>query len=284
MYRVLRRFGTTEVAQALRPMFLVWNVLAILICASLCFGGQQVAAYAQQIAAADTSTPATSPTKTNATQAVVTTTPNPSTVSTATKATSTQPLQTCVPVETVEPTPIDLSTAPDGLKQQIDAPTFYQIFGITPSALRSQIRQCAPKTGSEATFTAETNYQLNWQYRYTEEANGQCRVVYAAVGIHIIQALPQWQPTAKAQDGLPNRWTSFMDALKTHENGHSALNVQYAQKLFNDIKRFPPTPCAQIAQSLQYLADSDVAALAQANDNYDSSTDHGATQGAVLPQ
>lgn len=267
-----------------RPVVALWGLVAILLCASLCFGGQkllgtyqdQIAVAAPaQVAAAHTTTLEMTPVKTTASA------PQPA-AGGSTHATT--PIQTCVPYSgNMTPSSLNLTTAPAGLTKQIDAPTPYRIYGNTANTLRSQVKQCAPKTtGDAAEFTAETTYQLTWQYDYINNG-GTCTVTNAKVGIHVMQVVPLWQPTTAAQAGLASQWQTFMNNLMTHENGHLALDVQYAQTLLDDLNHFPPTPCDQLAQSIKYVTDHDVATLNQANDNYDATTDHGATQGAILP-
>ncbi|MGH7240945.1 MAG: DUF922 domain-containing protein, partial [Candidatus Saccharimonadales bacterium] len=126
-------------------------------------------------------------------------------------------------------------------------------------------------------------YRISWQYAYVHDSASMCHVVHAKVGVHVGQILPLWQPTATANAGLPGTWQAFMTALTAHENGHTALDVQYAQILLDNLSSFPPTACDQLPSAIQHLAHSDIGTLDQANDNYDSSTNHGATQGAILP-
>lgn len=269
----------------IRPLVAIWALVVIILCFSLCVGTWRVASlYQHQTVAAD-SLQASATHTTNAQPSVVlnTTPAAQPPVTDATQATTTN----CTPYAGPNlPAALSLSGNPDGLTKQIDSPSIYRIYGNTPATLRSQIRQCASKSdGSDgAMYTAQTTYKLTWQYNYVAEGNGMCKVVHAKVGIHIMQIMPLWQPGVAAQAGLSSQWQSFMSSLKTHENGHTALDVQYAQTLLDDLNSFPATSCGQLAQSVKHLTDSDVATLNQANDNYDTSTNHGATQGAVLPR
>lgn len=277
-------FDAIPQSRVARPRVGMICLLAIAICSMLCMGGLQLAnAHKQQLVAADTPQPHISAVTKPTASAVSTTAPS-STPAPGAATQSTTPVQTCVPyTDSLVPTQIDLRSVSDGLAQLIDSPTQYRIYGTNAATLRSQVRQCAPATNGSAQYTAQTTYSLNWQYGYTRDASGMCRVVHPKVGLHVSQILPVWQPTAQADAGLPATWQQFMSALATHENGHTALDVQYAQTLQSDLNNFPATACDHIQQAVQHLADSDVATLNQANDNYDSSTNHGATQGAILP-
>jgi predicted secreted Zn-dependent protease len=167
---------------------------------------------------------------------------------------------------------------------QNDTPTYYQIYGNTANQLRAQITHCAPgATGSsEAEFTGETSYSLSWQY-YTSVSNTGCTVTNVQVGLHIATALPTWQSTAQAATGLSGRWQQFIGALTAHEHGHAILDANYAAALVQQLNALGSIDCNAITSTVQNTVDSTVRALNTANDAYDQQTDHGATQGAVLP-
>ena len=266
-----------------RPLVAIWALVVIILCASLCIGTARVASLNQDQAAADSVQTTTKPSVSAQLIPVATTTPTVQPPAAAPVQASAA-VANCSPYAgTTAPSSLSLSSAPDGLAKQIDSPTTYQIYGNTAATLRAQVRQCAPKSddASGAIFTAQTIYKLTWQYSYVSIGDGSCKISHAKVGLHVMQIMPFWQPTTAA---LGSQWQSFMGALATHENGHTALDTQYAQTLLDDLNGFPATPCGQLAQSVKHITDSDVATLNQANDNYDSSTNHGATQGAILPQ
>jgi predicted secreted Zn-dependent protease len=251
----------------------------------ICFGSSYIAGLRDaQIASADTLNPPIGSLKA-LTSGTVSQTASSSARSAGASTKVTDPIETCVPLSgSVAPTPLALSENSTGLQQQIDQPLSYQIFGNSDSTLRSQIRQCAPKDDGQAgaSFAAQTNYRLLWRYKYIDDG-GMCKISDASVSIHINQVLPQWQPRSGAPKALVGEWNNFMRAVATHENGHVTLDLQYAQNLLDDLRNFPPTPCSQLQESVSHLASTDIAQLAQANDNYDSTTNHGATQGAILP-
>jgi predicted secreted Zn-dependent protease len=271
---------------AFRPLVAISGFLSIILCAALCFGGSYVAGSgANEVAAADSL---------NASRSLQNNAGGQSASNTATvtkhaaggTTTVNGPTETCVPFNgSLNPGTVALSDGSAGLIQQIDQPSFYQIFGNTSDSLRSQVRECGPKSSGQSTaqFAAETNYNLTWRYQYVGDGDGLCHVTNASVGIHINQVMPFWHPASGASSKFAAEWNTFSRNLTTHENGHISLDLQYAQTLLNDLQNFPSTSCDQLNESVRHLADSDSNLLAQANDNYDSSTNHGATQGAILP-
>jgi predicted secreted Zn-dependent protease len=82
---------------------------------------------------------------------------------------------------------------------------------------------------------------------------------------------------------LPVFWSAVASqALKTHEDGHTALDIEYATKLATALQNTGNMDCATLTRQTQSIIDSHVTMLNAANELYDSQTNHGATQGAVL--
>jgi predicted secreted Zn-dependent protease len=268
-----------------RPLLALSGVLAVILCALICFGSTYVVGLRDaQVAAADSLKPSTSHQSNAGGQAGSNAAQNASRTLGA-AANVTEPVETCVPsTGALTPSAMPLSDSTNGLNQQIDQPNQYQIFGRNSATLRDQIRQCSPHdAGQNAQFAAQTTYNLTWRYQYVGIGNDMCQVTNASVGIHISQIMPLWHPDSSTPASLTSGWNNFAKNLTTHESGHVSLDLQYAQALLNDLRSFPPTPCSQMAESVKHLADSDSAMLSQANDNYDTTSNHGATQGAILP-
>lgn len=190
----------------------------------------------------------------------------------------------CAPVSNTTPAPLELTNMPATLEKQIDAPTRYRIYGNDSSDVRSQISACGPVSSgaNKVEYAAVTQYQLTWQYQYESDGT-KCKITEASVGIHVSQTLPQWQPADSTKKAFAEKWAAFDAALAEHEDGHTAIDVAYAQKLLKDLNQMPPVACDQLKQSVKQLTDSVVSELEQANEVYDSQTNHGATQGAILP-
>jgi predicted secreted Zn-dependent protease len=228
----------------------------------------------------DTATTASSP-------STATATPQPSAAGVAAApqiASVTSPVAACTPIGFPAPSEVDLSNQANGLTAIQEQPTTYQIYGQNAGQLRSQIQACAPGAhgSTSAEFTAETSYRLTWQYSITNLSTS-CNVTSVKVGLRTATTLPYWQPTSAATQGLGGRWNSFITALATHEQGHANLDRQYAASLVNDLAAIQNTDCSTINTLINAVISQDVNALNTANDAYDNSTNHGATQGAVLP-
>ncbi|HSX45959.1 MAG TPA: DUF922 domain-containing protein [Candidatus Saccharimonadia bacterium] len=182
----------------------------------------------------------------------------------------------------LDPAAISLSPGQNGVSQVVDQPIYYQVYGNTAAQVQAQIKQCSQVSQSGEDFAAGTYYTMNWLYDYTTDGL-TCSIVNVAVGVHVGQVLPDWNPTASSDSGYAAKWRSFMANLQTHENGHRDLDIQYASKIKQDLKGLQGVSCSGIKQAADATANADLAALNWANDNYDAQTDHGQTQGAVIP-
>lgn len=190
----------------------------------------------------------------------------------------------CTPTNFGAPPQLDLTDMATGLTVVSDSPLQYRINGSTAGELRTQIQHCGPHSDStsEAEFTAQTSYDLSWQY--VVENNGtSCSLTDVKVGIHTAIDMPVWQPTNSATSGLSGRWQLFEANLLSHESGHVKIDVQYAGRLVNSLRDLSDIPCGDITNTVSSDTRKVTDALSKANDTYDTSTNHGATQGAVLP-
>jgi len=190
----------------------------------------------------------------------------------------------CTPASYTAPGMLALNTFNSGLSEVTEPTNYYQIYGNTTTDIAQQLTKCAPKIASEDNqdFVGYSSYAINWQYTYLPQADGRCAIQDVKIGLHLGGVRPTWQQGPSTSAAVAANWQRFITALNTHEDGHIALDRQYAAQLLADLKQQPPTTCASIGSVLDSVIQHDLVALAQANDNYDAQTHHGATQGAVL--
>lgn len=200
------------------------------------------------------------------------------------QATASAAVLNCTPLAPATPYQLSLSSASAGLHTQTGAATQYQVYGNTASELRDQIQRCAPGANgsTSAEFTGQTEYSLGWQYTIAANDTG-CTLTDVKVSLYTAVILPYWQTPNAAATGLAGRWQAFMTGLTTHEQGHVALDTTYANRILDSLNSLGTQSCDTIDASAKAVAANGATALEQANDSYDTATNHGATQGAVLP-
>ncbi|HUS26363.1 MAG TPA: DUF922 domain-containing protein [Nevskiaceae bacterium] len=155
---------------------------------------------------------------------------------------------------------------------------FYDVYGQAPGQIGNQIAMCS----MAGEFAAETSYIINWQVSYRTQASGQCAVDTVAVGLRLRHIYPRWNNDSNAPATTVASWHAFMQHLATHESGHAALDQQYAAQILHTLQNLPASNCQTIGKTADTAANRLINSLDQANLNYDNTTSHGRTQGAIL--
>lgn len=178
-------------------------------------------------------------------------------------------------------TPAAVASNP-GMHQNVQAASYYTVYGNTTDEINNQMANCTPIGSDGDRYAGSTDYSLNWAFSYEDNGTGMCHVTAASVSINIATTLPRWQPTAGAAVGLNASWQSFITNLTTHESGHAQIDLAGAAQILSHLQSLADTRCDSIVSAAATKANLDIQAINQANDNYDVSTIHGLTQGAVL--
>ncbi|MCA9324503.1 DUF922 domain-containing protein [Candidatus Saccharibacteria bacterium] len=179
------------------------------------------------------------------------------------------------------PAGLPVSDYDDGVHAVIDTPRTYAVYGNSVNAIWQQIARCSPVRTAEGRFAANTGYNLSSYYGYTTNGDGTCSMTQVAIGLHVNQVYPDWI-NVTGNDKLARTWQRFITNLQTHENGHAALDKQYANLLYARLKAIQQVDCSSIRSVISQTVKQVTTALDQANTNYDHKTNHGATQGAVM--
>lgn len=235
--------------------------------------------------------------------------PKPSATPTPTPATSTAPVASTPPKSTkvIASTPVvsapvtipttctkptgftaanalPISTASPGLDLSVEAPQQYTVYGNTAQEVRTQLNQCSPVSDLGAgEYDAITTWWVNFSYLYAPTSGGNCSVNSVAVGMHIKMILPAWQSSLNADSGLASEWQTYITNLTTHEDGHRDIAINYANTLLSGLQSQPESSCSTIVQTTNDYGNSLIAQLTTDENNYDTTTNHGATQGATFP-
>ena len=170
-----------------------------------------------------------------------------------------------------------------GLQQIADQPQHYVVYGYTATQIRTELNQCTPVTGNGSETDAQTNWWINFHYYWYAKSNGVCALENVGVVVHLTSIYPQLSTSVYTAAGLSSQWQTYLGNLTTHEQGHQNLALQYANALYGGLQNYPKTNCYTIQQSANAYANNEIAALNKAEVNYDSQTNHGATQGAIFP-
>jgi len=184
----------------------------------------------------------------------------------------------CTPAQYRLPTPINVSGLPSGVTTIEDSLQQYTVYGNTVEQRLEQLQRCAP--GGE--YAGAASYLITWQYAYAVQPDGLCQIVQPKIGLHLAMILPKWEAGSQASSQERTAWKAYIAALTTHERGHYDISEQYAQTMMHDLQTLPARQCSNVKLAADALLESRLAQLKTAQENYDATTNHGATQGAVL--
>lgn len=176
------------------------------------------------------------------------------------------------------PKPLDLTGYPAGVTVVEDSPQRYSIYGATTEQHREQLQTCTPI----GQYAAAASYQISWQYNYVLQAGGLCKVVSPKIGLHLNMVLPEWEPTAATTDQTRQTWDDFIGNLTHHERGHYDISREYAKNMLQTLQQLPARSCDNLTGYIDTVLAEKLDELRAAQERYDATTDHGATQGAVL--
>jgi predicted secreted Zn-dependent protease len=179
------------------------------------------------------------------------------------------------------PQSLSASDKSSGVYVQMDPVKEYQVFGSTPKTIMGQIAFCTP-VRQNGVFAANTGYSLTNYYTYGVGSDGLCHISTAVVTLRINQIFPRWTNPGNASPDTVRAWNRFSANLLTHEQGHVEFDNSYAYRLYDAMRTIQPQGCSTFKSSVDTAATRVMQDLAAANEQYDITTKHGTTQGAVL--
>jgi len=187
----------------------------------------------------------------------------------------------CSQVQTPDSQALAISLDSPGVKKNLNN-HYYSIYGYNRYDLREQVNACGPKT-DEGAFTGLTTAWFNWTYQFAFNNQGECTVSKSAVGVNVDIYYPNWEIKGDTENGLTDEWNAFMNNLVIHEQGHMQRHYDIADQIYNSILGLSAPSCDEVDSTAQTVVNNLMEQDRTSNVAYDAQTDHGATQGAILP-
>jgi predicted secreted Zn-dependent protease len=132
-------------------------------------------------------------------------------------------------------------------------------------------------------FVAKTDWDVSWQV-HTLSNTEICMVSDVIVDVAIKYTYPKWSDIAFAPSSDRQLWNKFIDALRKHEEGHALIGQEAGkmiEKALIDLKTV--TNCKELEVLVRNKADLIHQEYIARDAAYDGETDHGKSQGAILP-
>ena len=152
---------------------------------------------------------------------------------------------------------------------------YYDVSGTSADAVRTAINAARPMDPDDGkTYDALTHWDIQWEWRTVDDV---CQPSSAEVTVSTRVRLPRLANLESVSQSLRDRWTKYVSALQKHEVGH-LIPVLDAIPGLQAAMRASPT-----CEAMEQLVKQAIADLTRQGIDYDRTTHHGATQGAVFP-
>jgi predicted secreted Zn-dependent protease len=170
--------------------------------------------------------------------------------------------------------------APPAVIEKYD---YYEIKGDCEKDMHSELCKNGCTWNDGKKFDSLTTWDVKWDYGYDRGA-GACSVEAFRVTVDINYRFPIWPQTPGASRELVEKWGLYMGNLVTHEKGHRDLVVRAAEGLSRAVADLPPAPtCDELDRNVRALGRVAMKKMEKDQKEYDATTRHGVTQGAVFP-
>lgn len=157
----------------------------------------------------------------------------------------------------------------------------YIVTGTNLAQIRQSMEQARP--WKDAEYLGRTDWRIDWRYEVESSANG-CRCKSFTTQTTILITLPRWTPPAGTDEAVVQSWKKFINALGEHELGHARLALAALAELHKRVKDIASQPdCPGLRQKIDDTARRVIDEHRQRDRDYDVKTNHGATEGVILP-
>ncbi len=146
--------------------------------------------------------------------------------------------------------------------------------------IRLALNRASPNRVGDRIFHAYTKWNVNWHYWTHYNLDGSCRITGVQVDLTSSINLPTLVNGTDQQDA--QFWT-YLLALRTHEMGHVAIGESAARDIDMAILALPEmSSCSALGEAANNAGYQILSDYKSKEIQYDVTTQHGRTQGAVL--
>ena len=129
-------------------------------------------------------------------------------------------------------------------------------------------------------FHGYTRWYVRWQFQWAPDPQGRCRITQVKTRLTTEVQLPDLRRGTEAQQA---RFDRYLPALSQHEQGHVQVGRDAAQAIDRAIADMPAaSDCATLERNANILGQALLQEHVEREKQFDVTTGHGATQGALL--
>lgn len=160
--------------------------------------------------------------------------------------------------------------------------TTYKVQGKSVSDLRARMMQDGPVDAQKRHHPGFTTWRVNWIFG-CGATGGEVRLERISVKVDVKYTLPEWEKPGDADPELAAKWQNYMLALRKHEDGHRDIGVRAGRRILETLEQLPAAEsCMKAGQAANESGQKILQSFRDEELEYDRTTRHGATQGAVL--
>jgi len=160
---------------------------------------------------------------------------------------------------------------------------YYEVCGCSEDELHCDLKQKCVTWNDGHKYDSLTSWDMKWDHGY-DQASATCTINSFRPIVEITFRFPKWKRTDEAPQSLMEKWDRYVNNLITHENGHRDRVVEAASELSHAVAKLSPaSSCADLDKSVRSLFRKHMEKMAEDQREYDETTKHGSTQGAVFP-
>ncbi|MEW6711044.1 MAG: DUF922 domain-containing protein [Candidatus Riflebacteria bacterium] len=159
----------------------------------------------------------------------------------------------------------------------------YKIYGTNENSIRKSLDKNSPCKQKDKTFDALTTWYVNWYFNW-QMLDGKYSISDVNAQVEIKFVLPEWVESRKSSTALKQKWNSYFEALKNHEEGHKKIGIEAANAVIVAIKNVKPQSSSQNLENLANQSANRVLERYRMQEiEYDRATRHGLKTGARFP-
>ena len=156
---------------------------------------------------------------------------------------------------------------------------FYEVAPTSKNSLLKTLNNSSPIKENGEVFHGHTKYNINWRFWWKSTGNN-CAFTKVETTLKLKYTMPQLR---SSKPEIKAVWSNWYPNLEKHEKGHGKLAKDTAIDIDRKLLAIAPKAnCKLLEKSANKLAYKLMSQLKKANEQYDSTTNHGETQNAWL--
>ena len=164
--------------------------------------------------------------------------------------------------------------------QEEHAERKYPVHAEPNQSLREALNAATPILVNGKRFHGYTRWYVRWQFQWAPDPQGRCRITKVNTRLTTEVQLPDLRRGTEAQQA---RFDRYLPALSQHEQGHVQVGRDAAQTIDRAIADMPAAAdCATLERNANTLGQALLQEHVEREKQFDVTTGHGATQGALL--